>query len=51
MLSNCSASFVVELKTPLYFSFFILSFWIMGRLSESINDFEMEKQRYGNKGK
>lgn len=35
--------FVVELKTPLYFSFFILSFWIMGRLSESINDFEMEK--------
>lgn len=43
--------FVVELKTPLYFSFFILSFWIMGRLSESINDFEMAKQRHGNKGK
>lgn len=34
--------FVVELETLLYFSFFILSFWIMGRLSESINDFKME---------
>lgn len=34
--------FVVELKAPLYFSFFILSFWIMGRLSESVNDFEIK---------
>lgn len=44
MLLNRSAGFVVELKTLFYFSFFILSFWIMGRLSESVNDFEMEKQ-------
>lgn len=39
--------FVVELETLLYFSFFILSFWIMGRLSESINDFKMETKNNG----